>query len=88
MVFEIGDRVVYTQPKCEINKNICQGITGTVVDIGKFFIGVRWDVLVNGHSLGGLCEFGYGWLVNEIEIEAEGCEEILEFESMTIETIL
>lgn len=87
-MFQIGDRVVYTATKSSDNRNICQYITGTVVKMDELSIGVRWDVWVNGHSLDGFCESGYGWWVDESEIEAEDCEEISEFEPMDIAAIL
>lgn len=64
--FKIGDRVEFTG-HCG-NANLKVGYTGTIVVIDHASIGVVWDNDIGGHNLGGECEYGYGWFVDESQI--------------------
>lgn len=51
---------------------------GTVVVIDKRYypsIGVRFDSWIDGHDLGGYCQFGYGWWLAADELVLLGGEE-------------
>ena len=64
MSFNIGDRVICTTRVADYYDT--ENISGTVVTLDGFSCGVVFDVNVNGHSLDGLCLYGYGlWVHSE-----------------------
>lgn len=94
MRFVIGDRVAACT---DIDKRgdgtpvIPSGLTGTVIADGDGYfdngVGVRWDVpepYRYFHSCGGLCEYGYGYFVLEMDLiklqEDEDISEVDELE--------
>lgn len=69
--FSVGDRVVSTANHPDGNEDIVVGSTGTVCCITDR-IGVRWDEEIEGgHGAEGHCEYGYGWFVDEWQLEPE-----------------
>lgn len=64
MVFQAGDRVEMVNPEiCDWKMRLVEGTHGTVLAIERHHIGVEWDIDIDGHSLNGMCERGYGWWV-------------------------
>ena len=69
--FHEGDRVyAVSDIQTGEDKTIRTGDTGTVLIICSHNanheeddIGVRWDVEIGGHTLGGRCDKGHGWYV-------------------------
>ena len=82
-MFNIGDRVRCIVDHPDNNNNIVRGSTGTVVnceDVNIFcsasaivygIVFVEWDEYVNGHSCDGSAKYGYGWNVEQHQIELE-----------------
>lgn len=65
--FKVGDRV-----ECTLEYRLVpKGTTGTIlkIDEGTLPIGVAWDIYIEGHSLHGKCEDGYGYYVHEENIK-------------------
>lgn len=72
--FHVGDIVQAITDYPESNKSILAGDIGTVCDTeqhpGLPPIGVFWENKVkSGHDCRGHCDCGYGWYVQEYEIE-------------------
>lgn len=69
--FRVGDRVCASVNSPDYNDSIHIGDTGTVcaVDENETRIGVKWDHNVCGHDCNGMCEYGFGWWVDNISIE-------------------
>ena len=65
--FHVGDRVEMVNNRNCDNHLPCNGSAGTILAINEELrqLGVCWDEADedNFHSLGGLCEYGYGWWV-------------------------
>lgn len=75
-MFQIGDRVVLNTDHPDRNRYLLAGHTGTICDQdGDGRPGVRWDVFSGGHDCSGHCEDGYGWYVNETQMEMMPAEE-------------
>ncbi len=71
MKFNIGDRVVLTIDNPDGNKDLVIGSTGAVAFITDR-VGVRWDdEIEDGHDLGGACDYGHGWWVDNCAVEPE-----------------
>lgn len=65
-MFREGDRVVAIHA---FDDFIRKGLTGTVTQISESYnYGVVWDEFMDGHTLGGTCEDGFGWWVVEDDI--------------------
>ena len=87
-IFKIGDRVVAIQAS-DGNEDV-YGVSGTVACYSRDgMIGVIFDDNVNGHSLCGEAEYGYGWYVyaKDIELAEEKCVqnelgEVISFEEL------
>lgn len=66
LAFHKGDRVVCVVDSPGGNKMLRAGHSGTIIasaeSVGKY--GVKWDSNINGHTLSGRCESGYGWWVS------------------------
>lgn len=73
MVFKVGDRVEMIDPGiCDPLERLINGTYGTVRKVshdGR--IGVEWDNLVGGHTLGGMCADGHGWWVPAESLDRE-----------------
>lgn len=74
--FYVGDRVVAVRDCPSGNECIKAGDKGTVCDITKGLppIGVEWDKKMRaprGHDCDGNCEYGFGWYVEECEIDLD-----------------
>lgn len=73
-MFQIGDRVRLLVNHPDNNESLVIGCEGEVCDTRFERIGVKWD---DGdsekappfHACNGLCEYGYGWYVEQYEIE-------------------
>lgn len=67
--FKVGDRVKCIKAFERVPQNLC----GTILLIsGRYpYIGVRWDIYVDGHNLNGIvdCKDGYGYYVEKDHIE-------------------
>jgi len=78
--FQIGDRVIGVK-NTEEDYYLIEDVKGTVVDVNPFIrysdqvYGVRFDKDIKGHTLGGLCKYGYGLWCAEDEIKAIPKEE-------------
>ena len=79
--FCVGDRVQMVNNRDCDNNLPCNGSEGTILAIREELrrLGVCWDEANedNFHSLGGKCEYGYGWWVPPEScevIEAGDCE--------------
>ena len=71
MVFHVGDRVCCVVDYPSNNLSIRLGMTGTVCYLsnGDPSIGVVWEQNISGHDCNGRCPYGFGWYVQEYEIE-------------------
>lgn len=66
--FKVGDRVKMVRGECFGSRVV--GKVGTIKKcMGKNCIAVAFDENVNGHDLGGICKFGYGWFCNPKNLE-------------------
>ena len=72
-MFQIGDRVRLLVNHPDGNDTLVIGCEGEVCDTRFERIGVKWD---DGdsekhpfHACNGYCEYGYGWYVEQYEIE-------------------
>lgn len=70
-MFQIGDRVCSIVNHPDNNECIVVGSAGTIVDIDGIVICVEWDEYVNGHSCDGSAKYGYGWNLEQHQIELE-----------------
>ncbi len=74
--FYVGDRVVLITDRPDCNEDMHPGLTGTVVQLDDQEqdcprIGVAWDREIGGHSCDNNCESGFGWYVDESDIQPE-----------------
>jgi hypothetical protein len=72
MKFKKGDKVKCMEEHSGM-KNIV-GMTGTVIVVGPIAIGVRFDMKMGGHDLGGGCPNGYGWNIPEHKLILIDCD--------------
>ncbi len=64
--FKVGDRVRCVESFANADT---VGELGTIVAKGSDSWGVAFDKYINGHSLDGECEAGYGWWIPEDMLE-------------------
>lgn len=55
---KVGDRIIASESCGDLS-----GKTGKVILIKGYAYGIRFDEFINGHSLDGNCENGYGWWI-------------------------
>jgi len=89
--FDICDRVICSKSSTGYSANsnlhygmrgtVCHYIMDTIEDTTKYTVGVRFDVYVSGHSCNNHCEYGYGWYVEECDLELDVDDEMHSDES-------
>lgn len=68
MKFKVGDRVKVVRGEGFDSRVL--GEIGTIKEcMGENSIAIVFDNNVNGHDLGGICKFGYGWLCSPKNLE-------------------
>lgn len=67
--FNVGDRVKFIYEPGFNGGRLVAGSIGTVAtsraNVFGNLIGVVWDECMGGHDLDGMCEYGYGWWLEE-----------------------
>lgn len=66
--FEVGSRVIATEE--DDGNALIVGVVGTILacdDDGRY--SVEYDNAIEGHDLGGKCEYGYGWHTESAHLE-------------------
>lgn len=66
-MFQVGDRVRCIKEYDGLAKAV--GKIGTISLIDSNSYGVEFDEPVGGHTLGGICESGYGWWFHPQHLE-------------------
>lgn len=79
-MFKVGDRVRLMVDEPDFNHDLSIGSEGTVCgfDDSSKRIAVRWGgIMCMGHDCDNLCDYGYGWYVNDYEIDLlQQCPEL------------
>lgn len=75
--FKIGDRILVAENHLSpFRKGLGDSqfgnvpeFSGTIVEISGGEYGIKFDDFIDGHTLGGQCEPGYGWWCTERQLK-------------------